>query len=237
MHLTRRALLTGASLIALSSTALARTYIGGVPWEPEAANPPQVFDPSARFFTSGERDFVTAAVDRLIPEDEFASASQAGVVTFLENQLSGAYGRGDIYYMHAPFSRGEPSQGYQERAPAILYRQAIADIAARLQADKNKTFQELSEEEQDQFLLDLSNGDVELEHVDAKTFFDTFWQDTQLGFFGDPVHGGNRDMVSWRMVGFPGARYDYRPYIDHNGRELNFEPISVAGAISQGGKS
>ncbi len=30
------------------------------------------------------------------------------------------------------------------------------------------------------------------------------------GFFADPIYGGNRDMVGWKLVGFPGARYDYR---------------------------
>ncbi len=36
------------------------------------------------------------------------------------------------------------------------------------------------------------------------------------GFFADPLYGGNRDMVSWKMIGFPGARYDYREYIEAN---------------------
>lgn len=235
MRFTRRALLGGASLLALTSTAFARSYIGGIPWRPSEANPPDRFDPSARFFTDSERAFITAVVDRLIPKDDFPSASEAGVVVFLENQLSGSYGRGDIYYMKGPFQRGEPTQGYQEQAPAILYRQAIADIEAKLKSNNKKPFSQLDQKEQDQFLHDLSDGKVELEHVDGKTFFDTLWQDTQLGYLGDPVHGGNRDMASWRMIGFPGARYNYRPYINHDGKELKFEPISVGGAISAGG--
>ena len=37
------------------------------------------------------------------------------------------------------------------------------------------------------------------------------------GFFADPLYGGNKDMAAWKMVGFPGARYDYRDHIDkHN---------------------
>lgn len=235
MPFTRRALLAGASLLCLATPVLARTYTGGIPWEPEQSNPPKEFDPAARFFTDEERALVTAIVDRLIPEDDYPSASQAGVVTFLENQLSGAYGRGDIYYMQAPFKSGSPSQGYQEQAPAILYRQALADIASQLQADHGKRFTDLDEADQDAFLTDLSGGKVILDHVDGKTFFDTLWQDTQLGFFGDPVHGGNRDMAGWRMIGFPGARYDYRPYINHNGKALAFDPISVGGQIATGG--
>lgn len=235
MYLTRRALLGGASFLALSTTSFARTFVGGIPWKPREANPPQAFDPNARFFTDDERAFMTAVVDRLIPKDDFPSASEAGVLTFLENQLSGSYGRGDIYYMKGPFQRGLPTQGYQEQAPALLYRQAIADIEAKLKSENRKPFSQLDAKAQDQFLHDLSDGKVGLEHVDGKTFFDTLWQDTQLGYLGDPVHGGNRDMASWRMIGFPGARYDYRPYIDHNGKELKFDPISVGGQLYTGG--
>ena len=24
------------------------------------------------------------------------------------------------------------------------------------------------------------------------------------GFFSDPIYGGNRDMASWKMIGYPG---------------------------------
>ena len=229
MPMTRRALLAGASLLAFSTAVQARTYSGGIPWKAARSNPPEIFDPEARFFTPEERAFISAAVDRLIPADDFPSATESGVVTFLENQLSGAYGRGDIYYMKGPFRKGEPTQGYQSQAPGILYRQAIADINTLLKSEQNKAFTDLSPDEQDAFLMRLSEGKAELEHVDGKTFFDTFWQDTQLGFFGDPVHGGNRDMASWKMLGFPGARYDYREYVNHDGRKLSFEPVSVAG--------
>ena len=30
------------------------------------------------------------------------------------------------------------------------------------------------------------------------------------GYFADPIYGGNRDMAGWKLVGFPGVRYDYR---------------------------
>ena len=40
-------------------------------------------------------------------------------------------------------------------------------------------------------------------------FFDLLLTHTRQGFYGDPRHGGNRDLVSWKMVGLPfpsGAR-------------------------------
>lgn len=50
------------------------------------------------------------------------------------------------------------------------------------------------------------------------------------GFFADPVYGGNKDMVSWRMLGFPGARYDYRDHVSKLNQPYPLPPVSIAGA-------
>ena len=43
-------------------------------------------------------------------------------------------------------------------------------------------------------------GDAE---ENSKEFFDLILAHTRQGFYGDPRHGGNRDRVSWKMVGLP----------------------------------
>lgn len=229
MQLTRRTFLAGSSAFAMSAAAQAREYAGGVPWTPNAALPPDSYEWNKTFLTGEERVFLTAAVDRLIPEDEFPSASALGVVDFIDHQLAGAYGRGDIYYLQGPFEAGLKTQGYQEAAPALLYRQAIEDIGLWLRTQERAAFGDLPEPRQDDFLVRLSEGEIDLPNVDGATFFDMLWSNTQEGYFGDPVHGGNRDMAAWRMIGFPGARYDYRPYVKHGGAPLRLEPVSVAG--------
>ena len=60
-------------------------------------------------------------------------------------------------------------------------------------------------------------------------FFKQLLDNTMEGFFADPIYGGNRDMVSWKMIGFPGARYDYRPYLSKHNQKLDLEPVSIAG--------
>ena len=30
-------------------------------------------------------------------------------------------------------------------------------------------------------------------------------RNTEEGFFADPIYGGNKDKVGWKMIGFPGA--------------------------------
>ncbi|MYZ46605.1 gluconate 2-dehydrogenase subunit 3 family protein [Propylenella binzhouense] len=226
--------LLGGSAALVPATAEAREYNGGgIPWQPGEASPPtQAPLESHQFFTVEERRFVTAAVDRLIPpDDEWPGASDLGVVDFLDDQLAGRFGRGDRWYMQGPWPKGEDTQGYQSRfAPAGLYRKAIQAIESHCgKAYGGRTFAELSGDQQDEVLTGLEKGDVELEGVSGTTFFDLFLQNTIEGFFGDPVHGGNRGMVAWKMIGFPGARYDYRPYVSRYNEKLDLEPVSVAG--------
>jgi len=65
--------------------------------------------------------------------------------------------------------------------------------------------------------------------VSGQAFFDFLLQNTIEGFFWDPIYGGNRDMVGWKLIGFPGARYDYRPYVKKHNQRLDLAPVSIAG--------
>ncbi len=55
----------------------------------------------------------------------------------------------------------------------------------------------------------------------ATEFFEQALQHTIEGFFADPIYGGNREMVSWKLIGFPGARYDYRDFVTKTQRALS----------------
>jgi gluconate 2-dehydrogenase gamma chain len=54
-------------------------------------------------------------------------------------------------------------------------------------------------------------------------------QNTQEGFFADPIYGGNRDMAGWKLVGFPGARYDYRDWVERHNEVYPLPPVSIMG--------
>ncbi|WP_031470102.1 gluconate 2-dehydrogenase subunit 3 family protein [Sciscionella sediminilitoris] len=43
----------------------------------------------------------------------------------------------------------------------------------------------------------------------AGRFFRIVREHTIQGFLGDPAYGGNRDLVGWKLVGFPGAQWGY----------------------------
>jgi gluconate 2-dehydrogenase gamma chain len=45
--------------------------------------------------------------------------------------------------------------------------------------------------------------------IGAQAFFNLLLSHTIAGFFADPIYSGNRDMVGWKLIGFPGAQITY----------------------------
>ena len=53
------------------------------------------------------------------------------------------------------------------------------------------------------------------------------------GVFGEPNYGGNKDLIGWRLVGFPGQQYGYPDaYIN---RVVDMEPIACEGTPKKPG--
>ena len=233
VEISRRGLIAGSAAVVGAAPVTARTISGEMPWAPGKADIPDIVHPGPdQFFTADEAAFIKAAVARLIPSDEVGpGAVDAGVPTFIDRQLAGAYGRGAGWYMLGPWRSGTPSQGFQTRlTPAQLYRYAIKAIDTHLRAaGQKKPFAELGAELQDQFLSRLEKDEVELPNVSGRAFFELLLQNTIEGYFCDPIHGGNRDMAAWKMIGFPGARYDYRDYVARHNVRFDLPPVSIAG--------
>lgn len=232
----RRELLAGASGLVfslLTGEAHARTIQGALPWSPGGAVPPANGQPGPwLFFTPEEARAAEALVDRLIPPDEkVPGGKDAGCAVFIDRQLAGPYGQAIGLYMQPPFAAGTPQQGDQSPfTPAQLYRRALAALD-RVTRDKfaGKGFAEIPAREQDTLIAGMESGTVQLGTVHSKVFFEMLLQNTKEGFFADPVYGGNRDMVGWKMIGFPGARYDYRDWIDHPNQRYPLPPVGIMG--------
>jgi gluconate 2-dehydrogenase gamma chain len=218
---------------AFSRSAASLEYWGGrgIPWQAGAADAPRP-DVEGGFFSAAERQMVDALTARLIPSDDSGpGAREADVTTFIDRQLAGFYGRGQRWYMEGPFPEALETQGYQgPYAPAALWREGLAALDAHCRATHDERgFAELDEAEQDAVLEALDKGEIDLDPVDAGQFLSFAKEMTIEGFFCDPIYGGNRDMLGWQYVGFPGARYDYRDFIHHNGAALDFAPVSLMG--------
>jgi len=49
------------------------------------------------------------------------------------------------------------------------------------------------------------------------------------GFFADPIYGGNRNKVAWRMVGYPGLPATWaNKALEYRGKKVTIEPQSIA---------
>lgn len=183
-----------------------------------------------RFFTPEEAVFVDGAIDRLIPgEGEWLGAREANVLQYIDGQLDGPYGRGERLYLKGPVKQGLPGQGYQlVLTPAELYRISLREIAHELQR-RNIVWAEAGEADKDGFLKTLEQGDLNIDGFSSAIFFETLLANTIEGYFADPAYGGNKDMVSWRMIGFPGAYAAYLGVYTQHGMPFDRAPISMTG--------
>jgi gluconate 2-dehydrogenase gamma chain len=236
-NITRRRLLASTAMLAvtsLGSRALGRTYRGGVlPWEPNDTAPPVPVRPGPwLYFTADEAAAVEAIVDRLIPPDESGPGGKgAGCAVFIDRQLAGAFGDSRMLYMRPPFAIGTPSQGLQSSVvPKERYRMSLAALDEYCKGGfGGKSFPLLDAAQQDHILTGLENGDIKLKDGSGKDFFETVLANTMEGFFADPIYGGNRDMAGWKLVGFPGARYDYRDHVSKHNQPYPLPPVSILG--------
>jgi gluconate 2-dehydrogenase gamma chain len=184
------------------------------------------------FFNGEEAAFVEAAVARLIPADALGpGALEAGVPFYIDRQLAGAWGAGGGLYRAGPWRRGTPQQGYQlPFTPAELFRNALRALNQELARTEAGSFGRMGPEEQDRFLRRLEDEEQarDLGGVPSNIFFESLLELTVEGFFADPVYGGNRDMVGWRLVGFPGAYANYYELVDQHGIAFDRPPMSLA---------
>jgi gluconate 2-dehydrogenase gamma chain len=180
------------------------------------------------FLNDEEVAFIVAAVARLIPaDDQWPGGVEAGVPNFIDKQLGGAWGAGERLYRSGPWQPGTPSQGYQlPFTPAELFRTALAAINNEL-SRANTPFDKMSADQQDAYIRGLEAGGKNLGGVPSDVFFANLWEITLEGFFSDPVYGGNRDMASWRMIGFPGAYASYYDLVDQHGIKIDRAPMSL----------
>jgi len=125
-----------------------------------------------RFLTMEEARTVDAICGQIVPEDQDAGAEEAGVVVYIDRQLTRFY---------KPLQR--------------TYRQGIAAIDRESVRLAGHPFADLPMGAQ----LDVLHG-IE-RNPELKPFFDLLVAHTMQGFYGDPRHGGNRERVGYKMLG------------------------------------
>ena len=136
-----------------------------------------------RVLSEDEAATLAAACDQIIPPDQDPGASAAGVVTFIDRQLA-----------------------TRRRKDLPFWRAGIAALDATALGRHGARFADLRAEAQVAMLesIERDEGEPSEWHtVRSASFFRRLRDYTMMGFYGDPRHGGNKDRVSWRMLGVP----------------------------------
>ena len=156
---------------------------------------------SFQTFTKGQAGVVEAAAARILPTTDTPGATEAGVVFYIDRTLSEAF-----------------------PGLAPLYRAGVSALNKRATQRSKATFTKLSPEDQDSVLMDFEAGKVS-DFKRASVFFETLRKHTMEGFLGEPAYGGNRDLVGWKLVGFPGHQWGYKDaYIN---KKVDIEPVAL----------
>ena len=161
------------------------------------------------FLNRREASTVDALASEFIPsEDGSPGATEAGVTTYIDRALAG--------FM---------------RDLQHTYRRGLMAVDA-LSVERVGTAFSVADPEQRKQLMGEMDG---LARNDADSFVGQFFrivrEHTIQGFFGDPVYGGNRDTVGWRLVGFPGAQWGYSAEQMRPGVDSRTVPILTVGDL------
>lgn len=179
------------------------------------------------------RKNLSAIFDRLIPADQHGpSASAAGCLEFVDSQLAGDYGSGAALYLDGPL-KPENEQRLMGSPqflspPRERYLTGLTALENWAQKTHRVSLHTLKAEQLDEFLTTMEKGGIDLgSDINSQALFELMLRNAREGYLADPIYGGNKDMAGWKMIGFPGARYDYRPYVDRHNEDLKLIPVSL----------
>jgi gluconate 2-dehydrogenase gamma chain len=151
--------------------------------------PPHVEAAPFAFLTRAEAATAAAAMGRIFPDDELGP---------------GAIAAGTVYYLDCALSGAETH--LQEH-----YRSGLRRLDAVAASRFGAVFVQCSPEQQDELIGAMEAGAVPEfgRSPGAPAFFDSLRNHTIEGMFCDPAHRGNRDLVGWKLLGYPGPQPGY----------------------------
>ena len=133
-------------------------------------------------------------------------------------------------YRNGPFLPSKPEYGYQlPLTPREFFAAGIKAANAWSVKTYGKEFDRLSPQDRVAALSAMEQSRAQFEGFDAKQFFEALLQSAMEGFFADPMYGGNRNKVSWKMVGYPGLPATWASKaLEYRGKKVSIEPQSIA---------
>lgn len=153
-----------------------------------------------RALSRGEYRTIEAIAGRIIPGDDTPGAIEAGAADYIDFALARAY-----------------------RIQLVRYRSGIAALDRYCTVTYGRQFAVLDQEQQDRVLETMEAGRID-EFSGAADFFALVRRHVMEGFLCEPFYGGNRDMIGWKLVGFPGMRYGYDDA--YNNKRIDLAPVA-----------
>ena len=141
-----------------------------------AQGPPPPLAPGCKIFTVEQARTIEAVCEQIIPADDYPGAKEARVLYYIDGSLAG-----DLRRLRRDYSQG---LDLLDKMSQARHRAAYAGLGW------------------DQQLALLQ--ELEKDPGKGGEFFALVRQHTMEGYYGDPKYGGNRDSVSWKMIGFKG---------------------------------
>ena len=176
------------------------------------------------FFNAHQRATIEAAMARIIPTDDQPGAREAGTIDFVDRYLSGL----DFIYAKPDGSgfeklEGKRADAWRQRVEIIRakYVDGIKELDRKSQSQFGAEFVQLTPEQQDRILTGMQHPALEsgagveeakavepaLQQTNAEIdldFFPLLALHTRQGFYSDPIYGGNKNRVGWKLIGFEG---------------------------------
>jgi gluconate 2-dehydrogenase gamma chain len=140
-----------------------------------------VSKPGTVFFSENEIKLVEAIAEQIIPANNWPGGMDAGVANFIDIQLTGPYHR------------------FQED-----YRKGLAALENTCRNKFHHKFENLSWDSQTAVLKDMEAGRLEgniWRKGFSEYFFELLRSHCLQGYYGSPRHGGNKNFVSYKMIG------------------------------------
>ncbi len=135
--------------------------------------------PTSLPLTEFQSETLRAAVDRIIPADDWPDGWGAGVGDYFAHLLT------------------------REAQFLFPLQQGLDALDGEARATEGAAFAALPPEAQDAVLARIEAGDTQTDWpLPAPGFFRRLVQQTMEGYYADPGNGGNKDGVAWRMIGY-----------------------------------
>ncbi len=193
-----------------AQTAAANTPASANNTPPANNTPTAKPDPGPTTYLSlgpDEAAFIEALVNVLCPADELSpNGVDCGLAVYFDRQLAGQYGQGDRRYLRGPFKRGKPELGLQlPLTPEQFCKAGIAAVNSACLREHGSSFDQLTPAAAEAALRDIEAGRM----TDSRLPLDAWFNEIiyplfNEACFADPVYGGNRGAVFWKMIGYPG---------------------------------